>query len=1066
MFRVLIGLMLLVHLCAWTPATAAPTWPDETQIAHDSVGHRLLVFIHPHCRCSRNIANHVLGLIETARAPTKVTFVFYCPEGESDKWAQNSVWDKLSGFGQHELLIDRGGVEAENFNVESSGHCVLFDKGQRLLFSGGLVADRDGKPSPQSVATLRAHLEGRADERSVFPVIGCPIENGAALSEYDFFTNYGHYMPRIHCLQTAQGRPDWPWILVLITLNVVILCGYIKIIRIWLKCYFAEERRDREPKLLDLAWIFFFCGLSGYGVSTLIFFWPAYRLLAVLLLLLAIVTWRFAYDLSPFEKSFSMSRVGRKNRELLEVEIAESIAREAAIREAYQALQGILDSLPSHVCILGVQGEIIQANANSSQLPLMSGGTGESLGVNFLDACRAATGGCHDGATALADATEQIIREGSGSYNAEICCQSGKDLLWYEVCVKPVKYHMTGATLVAYTDITKRVQAENEARAQRDEAERLALVAKYTDNAVIITDNQVRVEWVNEGFTRLTGFTLEEVKGKNPGQLLQGVGSDPATIELMRQRIACREGFDVEIVNYNKTGQQYWLAIEARPIQDTHGHVSKFIAIESDITERKRREEQLAALNAELSEKHQVMEHRAFHDSLTGLPNRASILRTIQQVIDNNDNRRFALLFLDFDRFKLINDSLGHNAGDKLLQQISERLRNCLRGSDMVTSARLGGDEFVVLLKDLPDWDTACIVAERLLQTFASSYQIGSSTVHSTASIGIVTNQHGYRSADDMLRDADVAMYEAKAKGKGCCVVFDRSMYERADSRLKVECDLRRAILHDEFDLHYQPIVSLESGHLVGVEALVRWRHPGRGLVSPADFIPVAEETGLIVSIGEFVLDEACRQFASWQTTLGDHAPRCIHINASRLQMLLPGFKDLVAERLRAHNVPPHCLHIEVTESMIMQDSDTTVNTMKAIRELGVKIDMDDFGTGYSSLSCLHNFPIDTLKIDRSFIDSAREVQEYVALLHAILVLANNLHLQVVAEGIETREQVATLQAMGCDFGQGYFFSKPLPADDLEVYARRVGITAEPRGGDVAPSVDFVYSNDSMTTQL
>lgn len=1032
------------------------SWPSETQIEHDNKRLNLLVFIHPRCRCSENIDEHVLAVKEAASGSTTTTFIFFCAEDKPDTWAQNSTWDRLNADGEHKLLIDRGGVEAKRFNVSASGHCMLFDTNQHLLFSGGLGADKEGNPSSQAIATLTTQLSESESDVSAFPVVGCSLEERPAFSNYDFFTNYGNYMPRIHCLQTAQGSPDWPWIITLVILNMVVLAGYVKIIRTWRRCYFNEEEQDRDPKLMDLAWIFFFCGISGYGVSTMIFFWPAYRLLAVFLLLLAFVTWRFVFNIKDFEESFATKRVGRIKREKLEVEIADSVVRESVTREAQKELQAILDSLPSHVCILNAQGLIVQANAKWKRFALQNGGSGSCLNASYLDACRSATGECRDAALELAEAIEQMMRDGSGTYSAEYACHSEHEKRWFEVCVMPADY-LKATIIVTHTDITQRVLAEKEAQIQREEAERLALVAKYTDNAVVITDQKVRVEWVNDGFTRLTGFTLDEVSGKNPGHVLQGEGTDPATVDFMRERISRKQGFDVEIINYSKSGKEFWLAIEMRPIEDADGNIVKFIAIERDITERKRHEKELATLNHELSETNEVMAHRAFHDSLTGLPNRASILQTIQQVIDNSKCRRFALLFLDFDHFKLINDSLGHKAGDELLRQISDRLRHSVRDHDTVVPARLGGDEFVVLLNDLPDWDSACHVAQRLLEAFSTSFELLGSTVHSTASIGIATNQHDYRSAIEMLRDADLAMYEAKTQGRGCYAVFDRSMHERVDTRLKIECDLRNAILNDEFELHYQPIVSIESGRLESVESLVRWRHPEQGLVSPGDFIPVAEETRLILPIGEYVLDEACRQFAFWQTTLGDHAPRGIHVNVSRLQMLLPKFVDLVADRLRKYKVPPHCLHIEVTESVMMEDTCTIVSVMSALKKLGVMIDMDDFGTGYSSLSCVHSFPIDVLKIDRLFISSARDVQENVALLHAILGIASSLSLQVVAEGVETPEQLATLQAMGCEYGQGYLFSKPLSADGLEAYARRPNLSGKAEGCDGTPSLNLGF---------
>ena len=433
------------------------------------------------------------------------------------------------------------------------------------------------------------------------------------------------------------------------------------------------------------------------------------------------------------------------------------------------------------------------------------------------------------------------------------------------------------------------------------------------------------------------------------------------------------------------------------------------------------------------------LQERAYNDVLTGLPNRASILRSIQDAIDRKDDHHFALLFLDFDRFKLINDSLGHDVGDELLKEIAQRLHKTFRATDKIISARLGGDEFVVLLNDLSSEADAVLVAERLVQVFLERYKLGPHSVYSTASIGVVTNEHCHKSADEMLRDADLAMYEAKAAGKGRYAVFDRNLRGKALIRLRVEGELREAITRTEFVLFYQPIVSLESGELEGVEALIRWKHPQHGLTFPDEFIPVAEETGLIVPIGTWVLDEACRQFAEWRTSLAGGGPRCIHVNVSRRQLLLPNLVDIVKQTLERHAIPPECLHLEVTESMIMHDWKTTVATLGELRAIGVKIDMDDFGTGHSSLSCLHKFPIDVLKIDRTFVANVQKVRDYAALLHAILTLADNLGLHVVSEGIEDADQLAVLQGLGCQFGQGYYFAKPLSVDDLEAYVGSKG---------------------------
>lgn len=434
------------------------------------------------------------------------------------------------------------------------------------------------------------------------------------------------------------------------------------------------------------------------------------------------------------------------------------------------------------------------------------------------------------------------------------------------------------------------------------------------------------------------------------------------------------------------------------------------------------------------------LEQLAHLDPLTRLFNRTSIRERLQQAIDRAPTHRSSLLFLDFDRFKLINDSLGHDFGDQLLQQIAQRLSSALRRNDRIgyladrtTAARLGGDEFVVLLEDLHDPQDALKIADRLLNVLEDPYYLAGHNVCCTASIGVVNCIDPNSTPDEVLRDADTAMYEAKSAGKGRYVLFDQGMHENAQERLVIENDLRHAIVNEELLVEYQPIVSMETGRTEGFEALVRWQHPERGLVPPGVFLPTAEESGLIVPIGTWVLDRACRDFSIWQRTLGDLAPSKIHVNVSRKQLL----RDLV-EKVKAtltkYAVAPECLHLEVTENEIMQNPEVAKATLEELRKLGVKIDMDDFGTGHSSLACLQELPIDVLKIDRSFIANMERSRSFAALVHAVATLGLNLGLSVVAEGIESADQLAMLQFMECQLGQGYFFAKPMRSEKVPIY--------------------------------
>jgi diguanylate cyclase (GGDEF)-like protein len=435
------------------------------------------------------------------------------------------------------------------------------------------------------------------------------------------------------------------------------------------------------------------------------------------------------------------------------------------------------------------------------------------------------------------------------------------------------------------------------------------------------------------------------------------------------------------------------------------------------------------------------LKHQAHYDTLTGLPNRAQLLGRIQEAIDHArkfPEYRFGVLFLDFDRFKIINDSLGHDAGDSLLREIAERLRSIVRRDDLVlmdqgaaVPGRLGGDEFVIVLDDLRHGD-AWKVAQRILESLSDIYRFGGHVVYSTASIGVVECGREYTTPIDILRDADTAMYEAKGSGGKCCVLFDHPMREKVHARLKIEGDLREALERRQFELYYQPIVSLNTRRLEAFEALIRWRHPARGLVSPLEFIPVAEETQLIIPLGAWVLDEACRQWTDWHRRLGEAAPNGMHVNLSRRQLASPTLVEDVMATLGQYGVPPASLHLEVTESEVMRDREGASRLLQRLRDQGLLIDIDDFGTGYSSLSCLQEIPIDVLKIDGKFIANVEYGRDYAATLHAIITLAQNLNLKIVAEGIETAAHLAMLQSMDCDFAQGYLIGKPMPAAEAE----------------------------------
>jgi len=433
------------------------------------------------------------------------------------------------------------------------------------------------------------------------------------------------------------------------------------------------------------------------------------------------------------------------------------------------------------------------------------------------------------------------------------------------------------------------------------------------------------------------------------------------------------------------------------------------------------------------------LKHLAMHDRLTGLPNRTQIQdRLAEAIIRAKGSKpvKSALMFLDFDRFKIINDSLGHEIGDRLLVQIAERLQRVI-ASDRVNgregmAARLGGDEFVILLEKITSDEEIKEVVDRLLRALAVPYVFKGHEVQSTASIGITTTDFDYQRPDEMLRDADTAMYRAKAAGKAQCVIFDKSMHEQAMSRLTLESDLRRALEKNDLRLAYQPIYSVQTGRIIGFESLVRWQHSTRGLVGPVSFIALAEETGFIVPLGIWVLREACRQISTWRK-LGPIAKDItVNVNVSRRQLAEPTFVSDVRAILEEYQIPRNTINLEITESMVMDNAEHTRAVLLQLRALGLGLHMDDFGTGYSSLKCLHALPLNCLKIDRSFITTMVGRRDYAAIINAIVQLAHSLNMQVVAEGVENQEQAAMILALDCDYAQGYQFAPPLTPEAAE----------------------------------
>jgi diguanylate cyclase (GGDEF)-like protein/PAS domain S-box-containing protein len=495
---------------------------------------------------------------------------------------------------------------------------------------------------------------------------------------------------------------------------------------------------------------------------------------------------------------------------------------------------------------------------------------------------------------------------------------------------------------------------------------------------------------------------------------------------LLRSVTSLDKVFACEFRVRHGDGRWLWVFVRGKVMQaDSRGRPQRVAGIIMDVSSRKEMESALI--------------EAAQLDRLTGLPNRAVFMRRLEQALQDarRDHTHFAVLFLDFDRFKFINDTLGHEAGDELLRQIGRRLQSGMRlGENGKLNlqgnliSRFGGDEFLILLSDLRAPADAVMVAERLLDLMAPSYNVFGSEVHSMASVGIVTSAQQVNSAEEIVRNADVAMYEAKRLGRGCSVVFNESMHQRLTRHVTVETSLRRAIGGAELHLEYQPIVELKTGRQCYVEALMRWNHPTLGAISPAEFIPIAEESGLIVAVGEWMLEVACRDMKHWLTVDPANAPAMVSVNVSRAEIALgTPFLLRIEDTLRRFGLPPHRLQLEVKEREVMRNPESARELLLRLRNLGVKLAMDDFGTGTSSLSLLRGYPFNTIKIDRSFLQDLSSSREVLAVIRATIDVIQNLQMDSLAEGVEDATQVATLQALGCRFAQGYYFSRPVPAD-------------------------------------
>lgn len=532
-----------------------------------------------------------------------------------------------------------------------------------------------------------------------------------------------------------------------------------------------------------------------------------------------------------------------------------------------------------------------------------------------------------------------------------------------------------------------------------------------SSDAIMVSDRHNRIISVNTAFCEITGYTREDVLGKDPKMLSAGRQPHEFYLELWN---SLREAgkWNGEIWNRRKTGELYpeWLSIST--VRNNQGEITHYVGIFSDITERKQAEERVR--------------HLAHYDALTDLPNRTLFHDRLQQALiqAQRGHEQVAVMFIDLDRFKVINDTLGHSVGDLLLQAVAHRLTNCVRQGDTV--CRQGGDEFVILLPEIGRAEDAALVAQKILDSVSQPFFLDGHELHISSSIGISFFPSDGGTVEALMKNADVAMYRAKDLGRNNFQFYLSDMNARSFEKLALENNLRHALAHDELELYYQPLVDAGDGKLIGAEALLRWHHPELGLLHPAQFIPLAEETGMIVPIGEWVLRSACTQAQAWLKQ--GHAPLRMSVNLSARQFRQLDLAGSVRKILDETGFAAHSLELEVTESTLMQNIEENVMTLKDLKSMGIGIAVDDFGTGYSSLNYLKRLPIDTLKIDRSFVGDVTVNRDDAAIVNAIISLARSLALRVVAEGVENQEQQAFLEDHHCDEMQGYHFSHPLPA--------------------------------------
>ena len=687
-------------------------------------------------------------------------------------------------------------------------------------------------------------------------------------------------------------------------------------------------------------------------------------------------------------------------------DISHRKATENALHETLADFGSVLETTLDGFWRVNMQGQLL--DVNQAYCRKSGYARDELIGMNVSDL------EAHESVEETAKHLRRVVENGHEQFETRHRRKDGS-LWWVEVSATYCKTH-GGQLFALFRNVTERRLAA--------QAMQIAAIAFESQEGMFVTDAKREILQVNRAFTEMTGYTEQEAVGQNPRMLSSG-HHDAAFYASLFSSLELSGSWSGEIWNRRKSGEVFpqWVTITA--VKDAFGSTTHYVATSTDISSRKAAENEIRNL--------------AFFDPLTGLPNRRLLMDRLEMTMaaGSRTRRKGALIFVDLDNFKTLNDTLGHVSGDILLEQVARRLATCIREGDTV--ARLGGDEFVVMLKDLSESDLeaatqAETVGEKILVTLSQNYSLGNHAHHSTASVGITLfGGEVVESMDEPLKRADLAMYQAKAAGRNTLRFFDPRMQAMVMARAAWESDLRGALEQDQFALYYQIQDEGEHGALVGVEALVRWNHPQRGLVSPADFIALAEETGLILPLGQWVLETACIQITRWAAR-PETARLSIAVNVSALQFHQDGFVEQVVATLQRTGANSRRLKLELTESLLVSNVEATIEKMNALKAVGVGFSLDDFGTGYSSLSYLKRLPLDQLKIDQSFVRDILLDANDAAIAKMVIVLADSLGLAVIAEGVETQAQRKFLADMGCHACQGYLFGRPLPLDEVEKF--------------------------------